>query len=101
MTTEQEPIQSGFDETSTATDVISGIDLNGKTIIVTGGHSGIGLETTRVLSEAGAAIIVGARDVIKARQTLTGLTNVTILELDLSEPSGQTHLNFELSNYLF
>jgi NAD(P)-dependent dehydrogenase (short-subunit alcohol dehydrogenase family) len=86
MTTKQKPIQSQFGETTTATEVISGIDLNGKTIIVTGGHSGIGLETTKVLSEAGATIIVGARDVAKARQTLAEVKNVRIIELDLSEP---------------
>lgn len=86
MTTEQQPIQSGFGETSTAAEVISGIDLNGKTIIVTGGHSGIGLETTKVLWEAGATIIVGARDIAKARQTLAEVKNVSIIELDLSEP---------------
>jgi NAD(P)-dependent dehydrogenase (short-subunit alcohol dehydrogenase family) len=82
----QQPIHSGFDDTSTASQVITGIDLNGKTIIVTGGHSGIGLETTKILSEAGATIIVGARDMAKARQTLEEVKNVSIIELDLSEP---------------
>ncbi len=86
MTTQQQPIQSGFSETSTASQVISGIDLHGKTVIVTGGHSGIGLETTKIFSEAGATIIVGARDTIKARQTLAAIKNVIISELDLSEP---------------
>ena len=86
MITQQQPIHSRFDETSTASQVITGIDLNGKTIIVTGGHSGIGLETTKILSEAGATIIVGARDIAKARQTLAEVKNVSIIELDLSEP---------------
>ncbi len=86
MTTQQEPIQSGFGETSTASQVINGIDLNGKIIIVTGGHSGIGLETTKILSEAGATIIVGARDIAKAGQALAEVKNISIMELDLSEP---------------
>ncbi len=86
MATEQKAINSGFGETSTATEVITGIDLTGKTVIVTGGHSGIGLETTKILSEAGAAIIVGARDVTKARKALAEIQNVKIIELDLSEP---------------
>jgi NAD(P)-dependent dehydrogenase (short-subunit alcohol dehydrogenase family) len=86
MTTEQQPIRSGFGETSTASQVIAGIDLSGKTIIVTGGHSGIGLETTKILAEAGATIIVGARDIEKATQALADVKNVSIIKLDLSEP---------------
>lgn len=86
MTTQQEPIQSEFGETSTASQVINGIDLNGKIIIVTGGHSGIGLETTKILSEAGATIIVGARNIAKAGQALAEVKNISIMELDLSEP---------------
>lgn len=86
MATIQEPINSGFGETSTSPDVISGIDLHGKTVIVTGGHSGIGLETTKVFSEAGATIIVGARDLSKAKQALSEVKGVRIIELDLSEP---------------
>jgi NAD(P)-dependent dehydrogenase (short-subunit alcohol dehydrogenase family) len=82
----QQPIHSGFYDTSTASQVIAGIDLNGKTIVITGGHSGIGLETTKILSEAGATIIVGARNIAKARQALAGAKKVNIIELDLSEP---------------
>ena len=86
MATEQKAINSVFGETSTATEVITGIDLFGKIVIVTGGHSGIGLETTKVLSDAGAIIIVGARDVAKARQKLAEINRVSIIELDLSKP---------------
>ena len=86
MATEQKPIHSGFSETSTAIEVISGSYLNGKTIIVTGGHSGIGLETTKVLSHAGATVVVGARDMAKAKQTLAEIKNIQIIKLDLSEP---------------
>ena len=87
MIEEQKPIHSGFNETTTAEEVIKGIDLSGKTVIVTGGHSGIGLETTRVLSEAGAHVIVGARDMNKAHRTLADINNVEIIQLDLSEPT--------------
>ena len=62
----QKPINSGFNAQSTASEVIQGIDLNGKIAVVTGGYAGIGLETTRVLSAAGATVIVPARDVEKA-----------------------------------
>lgn len=57
MNTEQKPIHSGFGETTTADDVIAGRDLTGRVVVVTGGHAGIGLETTRVLSNADATII--------------------------------------------
>lgn len=45
----QHPIGSGFDAASTTTDVIKDIDLSGKTVIVTGGYAGIGLETVKAL----------------------------------------------------
>jgi NAD(P)-dependent dehydrogenase (short-subunit alcohol dehydrogenase family) len=86
MKTAQTPIGSGFNFHSTAEDVIAGIDLTDKVVVITGGHSGIGLETTRVLSGAGAHIIVGARDVEKAARALEGFNNVEVLPLDLSRP---------------
>lgn len=82
----QHPIDSGFNATSTASDVIKGIDLTGKIAIVTGGHTGIGLETTRVLAKAGATVIVPARDTEKARKNLHGIANVEIEAIDLADP---------------
>jgi NADP-dependent 3-hydroxy acid dehydrogenase YdfG len=73
MDTEQKPLKSGFGPQTTAEEIVSGLDLRGKVIVVTGGHSGIGLETTRVLSNAGASIIVGARDLQKAQGVLSKL----------------------------
>jgi len=67
MPTLQIPIGSRFGATSTAGDVIKGIDLSDRVTIVTGGYSGIGLETTRALRSAGAKVIVPARDHDKAR----------------------------------
>ncbi|WP_186055159.1 SDR family NAD(P)-dependent oxidoreductase [Burkholderia gladioli] len=68
----QRPMNSGWGERTTAQEVARGSDLSGKTVLVTGGHSGIGLESTRVLAAAGARIIVGARDMAKARAALAG-----------------------------
>jgi hypothetical protein len=62
MLIEQKPLPSGFGPETTAEEVLVGRDLRRKVAIVTGGHAGIGLETTRVLSKAGATIVIGARD---------------------------------------
>jgi NAD(P)-dependent dehydrogenase (short-subunit alcohol dehydrogenase family) len=82
----QRPIGSGFGVVSTASEVIRGIDLAGKTAIVTGGYSGLGLETVRVLKAAGAAVLVPARDRERAAKALAGLPGVEIASLDLLDP---------------
>lgn len=83
----QHPLFTGFNARSTTTDVINGINLQGKVVIVTGGNAGIGLETVRTLAEAGATIIVPARDVEKARKNLSGITNVEIESMDSIDPA--------------
>jgi len=85
--TSQAPIGSGFGAASTTNDVIRGIDLTGKTAIVTGGYAGIGLETTRALVAAGASVIVPARDQQKAAKGLSGISGVEIEEMDLMGPT--------------
>jgi NAD(P)-dependent dehydrogenase (short-subunit alcohol dehydrogenase family) len=87
MNTEQKAIQSGFGETTTAHEVIAGRDLTGKVVVITGGHSGIGLETTRVLASVGASIVSGARDVTKAKEAVSQIKDVEVYELDLAEPA--------------
>jgi NAD(P)-dependent dehydrogenase (short-subunit alcohol dehydrogenase family) len=82
----QHPIGSGFNAQSTADEVIKGIDLQGKVAIVTGGNTGIGLETVRTLATAGATVIVPARDVNKAEKNLDGIANIEIEAMDLSKP---------------
>jgi NAD(P)-dependent dehydrogenase (short-subunit alcohol dehydrogenase family) len=84
----QQPISSGFNATSTSEDVIQGVDLTGKIAIVTGGYSGIGLETTRTLAKSGATIIVPVRPGQKAhaKEALTGIENVEVEEIDLIDP---------------
>jgi NAD(P)-dependent dehydrogenase (short-subunit alcohol dehydrogenase family) len=83
----QQPIHSGFNASSTADEVIRGMDLTGKVAIVTGGNAGIGLETTRVLAAAGATVIVPARDTEKARKNLQGMARVELVALDLIDPA--------------
>lgn len=82
----QQPIHSGFNSSSTVHDVIKGIDLNGKTAIVTGGYAGIGLATVKAFVGAGAKVIVPARDMAKATANLTGVNNVSIEKMDLMDP---------------
>jgi len=83
----QQPIGSGFNAKSTTNEVIKGINLTGKMAIVTGGNTGIGLETVKTLSKAGAMVIVPARDIEKAKRNLEGIKNVTIEEMDLMQPA--------------
>ncbi|MGR4897391.1 SDR family NAD(P)-dependent oxidoreductase [Stenotrophomonas sp. LARHCG68] len=87
MLNTQSPIRSGFGPRTTAQEVLKGQDLSGKTAIVTGGHSGLGLETTRALASAGARIVVGARSLVPAREAIGQIKGVEIWELDLSDLS--------------
>jgi NAD(P)-dependent dehydrogenase (short-subunit alcohol dehydrogenase family) len=57
------PIRTPFGFESTAADVVRGVDLRGKRAVVTGGASGIGVETARALAGAGAAVTLAVRDV--------------------------------------
>lgn len=77
----QHKIGSGFGHDSTADDVLAGIDLTGKLAIVTGGYSGLGLETTKALAKAGAQVVVPARRPDAARELLGDLAEVDELDL--------------------
>lgn len=57
-----------FTRKSTAEEVSAGIDLSGRTAIVTGANAGIGRETARVLALRGARVIMACRDLEKARR---------------------------------
>lgn len=87
METRQKALGTGFDTNTTADEVISGLSLDGAVVIVTGGHSGLGLETTRVLSKAGAKVVVCSRDVRRASAAVAALENVEVVHLDLSSPA--------------
>ncbi|TDP03190.1 SDR family NAD(P)-dependent oxidoreductase [Flavobacterium sp. 245] len=83
---QQKPVNSGFNSSSTASDVIKGIDLTGKIAIVTGGNTGIGLETVKALANAGATVIVAARDIEKANRNLAEIKNTEVEAMDLTDP---------------
>ena len=81
-------IRTPFDRDSTAADVLAGVDLSGRRAIVTGGASGIGIETVRALAGAGADVTIAARDVDAAtrvadamRSDVRGALHVASLDL--------------------
>jgi WW domain-containing oxidoreductase len=79
---------SGFGYGSTAEDVTSGLDLSGRTILLTGCNSGIGEETLRVLTKRGAHVVAAARTVEKARAACDEVGGETTpVACELSEPA--------------
>ena len=85
MATQQQPIGSGLGYRTTAAEAVAGIDLSGKLAIVTGGYSGLGFETVKALAGAGAHVIVPARRRAQAEEVLSGIADVEVDELDLSD----------------
>ena len=81
---------SKFGENSTAMEVIEGHDLTGYEIIVTGGASGIGIETVKALAKVGARVMIATRDVKRAQEVAdeikksTGSNKVEVERLDLA-----------------
>jgi NAD(P)-dependent dehydrogenase (short-subunit alcohol dehydrogenase family) len=77
----------GFE--STTDDVLKGIDLTGKTVLVTGASTGLGEETSRALANKGARVILAARNLEKLKAAAakitesTGNNQLSILECDL------------------
>ena len=82
----QKPIDSGFNSKSNAHEITKDVDLNGKIAIVTGGYSGIGLETTRELVSSGAEVIIPAKRTDVAIKNLEGIVpKENVIEMDLSD----------------
>lgn len=83
-------LQLPFGFHSTASEVLEGVDLHGKTMIVTGGASGIGIETTAALAAAGAVVVIAARrpeaaeEVAEVLRTKTGNRAIHVRQLDLA-----------------
>ena len=83
---DQKPIGTGFHAKSTAMDVAEGHDLTGKTVVITGGYSGIGFETTRALASCGARLILPARRPDTAKEALSDIEgDLTVSAMDLSD----------------
>ena len=85
-------IQTRFGFDSTAAEVIEGIDLSGRRAIVTGGSSGIGMETARALASAGAEVTLAVRDTSAGGRAAASITDATgkavqVSRLDLASQS--------------
>ena len=80
-----------FNATSTTDDVLAGVDLSGKRVLVTGVSAGLGVETARVLAAHGAQVVGAARDLAKAerathmvRDQAANGGSLELIELDLA-----------------
>ncbi|MFC4943395.1 SDR family NAD(P)-dependent oxidoreductase [Pseudonocardia sp. GCM10023141] len=84
-------ITTPFSFSSTAAEVLAGVDLGGRRAVVTGGASGIGIETARALAGAGAEVTLAVRDAAAGRRTArdiiatTGNPKVLVAPLDLAD----------------
>jgi len=76
-----------FGAQSTTDEVLAGVDLTGKRVLVTGVSAGLGVETARALATHGAEVVGTARDVAKANRALSdaGAENVELVEIDLAD----------------
>lgn len=79
-------ITTPFTRETTAAQVLAGVDLTGRRAVVTGGASGIGVETARVLAAAGAEVTLAVRNVEAGRRTAAEITSSTGNQGVLVEP---------------
>jgi NAD(P)-dependent dehydrogenase (short-subunit alcohol dehydrogenase family) len=92
------PITTPFNAQTTAAEVVAGIDLGGSRIIVTGGASGIGVETAHALAAAGAEVTLAVRNpdagkrVASEIAATTGNTRVLVAPVDLADPASVASL---------
>jgi NAD(P)-dependent dehydrogenase (short-subunit alcohol dehydrogenase family) len=99
-------VVSPFDFSSTAREVVAGLDLHGRRALVTGAASGIGVETVRALAIAGAETVIAARDLAAAERVAadlradTGNDAITAVQLDLLDRASIDRLTEEFSGPL-
>src|ERR1700744_1569495 len=85
-------VAAKFGAKSTTEDVLKGVDLKGKRILVTGVSAGLGVETARALVAHGADVVGAARDLEKAKRTTAQVSKSAkesggrfeVIELDLA-----------------
>jgi NAD(P)-dependent dehydrogenase (short-subunit alcohol dehydrogenase family) len=92
MTSTSHPrLTTPFTRESTADDVLDGIDLSGRRAVITGGASGIGIETARALARAGAEVTLAVRDTDAGQRVAdditadTGAAQVAVAPLELTD----------------
>src|SRR5688500_17566969 len=78
--------ETGFGWSSTAEQVTAGLDLSGKTYLVTGARTGLGAVTVKTLASRGAHVIATARKIDDAKAALGGAAG-TALSCELSDPA--------------
>lgn len=97
---------SPFTAASTALEVVRGVDLTGRTAVVTGAASGIGIETARALAHAGADVTIAVRDVDAGHRVAGDITRssggavVQVRPLDLADLSAVDRFTGEWSGPL-
>lgn len=85
-------MSGGLGARSTTDEVLAGVDLSGKRILVTGASAGLGVETARALAAHGADVVGAARDLAKAERATKGVLaqaaegggSLELVELDLA-----------------
>ena len=86
ISVDQKPLNSGFGQKTEPGEILENIDLSKKTVIITGGYSGIGLETTKAMRSKGARVIIPAKRVNIATTQLEGVVaKKDIIEMDLAD----------------
>ncbi|MFD8565691.1 SDR family NAD(P)-dependent oxidoreductase [Streptomyces sp. NPDC059639] len=80
-------ITTPFGKRATASEVLAGVDLSGRRMIVTGGASGLGVETVRALAGAGAEVTVAVRDPAAADWLVKEVPGARAAALDLTDPA--------------
>src|SRR5437660_1570186 len=85
------PMTKRFGRDTTTDEVLEGVDLRGKRILVTGVSAGLGVETARALAAHGATVVGAARDLAKAEAATTVVRaqaanggSLALVELDLA-----------------
>ena len=81
--------RANFGHDTTTDEVLEGIDLTGKKVLITGASGGLGAETARALASKGASVVITARDIAKAQSAVdaiiasTGNDDITIETVEL------------------